>query len=200
MVGFAVQFGSALGLSVTTVTSSVETSTYGEGVTLTANVAPLPSSGTVTFYVVPPGEAGESLGASAVTGGVATLSLSTLPGGNNAVYAVYNGDGAELPSASPELFLQVSPATSSTTLTTSPNPSQLNQIVTLVATVTPSAATGTVEFFHGATLVGTASLMNGQASVTTATLSEGAHSLTAQYESSSDYLSSTSPAVDQVVK
>lgn len=94
--------------------------------------------------------------------------------------------------------IPINPTT--TALTSSPNPSTLNQSVTLTATVSPATATGTVTFFHGTTAVGTSALVGGAATLGVSNLSKGAHSLTATYGGDAEDLPSTSPAVNQIVK
>ncbi|SPF50011.1 exported hypothetical protein [Candidatus Sulfopaludibacter sp. SbA4] len=58
-------------------------------------------------------------------------------------------------------------------LTSAPNPSTPGNTVTLTATVTPAAATGTVSFLDGATSLGTGSRANGVATFAISTLSAG---------------------------
>jgi hypothetical protein len=87
-----------------------------------------------------------------------------------------------------------------TTLLASSSPtSTFGQPVTFTATVSPSAATGSVQFFDGANSLGTAVLSGGTASLTTATLAVGTHSITATYGGDSSYASSTSSALTQTV-
>jgi len=75
-------------------------------------------------------------------------------------------------------------STTSTTLTSAPNPSALGESVTLTAVVVPTqngTPTGTVTFYDGATQLGTATLSVGQAVLKFAKLAVGSHSLTAAY-------------------
>ena len=68
--------------------------------------------------------------------------------------------------------------------------------VKLTATVTPSAAAGTVEFFDGTTSLGFSVVSTGTAAKTTTVASVGSHSYKATYTpSTSDYSGSTSSAV-----
>ncbi|HEV8345846.1 MAG TPA: Ig-like domain repeat protein, partial [Vicinamibacterales bacterium] len=90
-------------------------------------------------------------------------------------------------------------ATTTSTPTSSLNPSTFGQSVTLTATVTPSAATGTVQFFDGATSLGTASLSGGSASLTTTAINAGTRSITAKYLGTSSYAASTSATLTQTV-
>lgn len=64
--------------------------------------------------------------------------------------------------------------------------------VTLTATVTPTAATGTVQFRDGATVLGTVTLSGGVATLTTSSLAVGPHTLTAVYSGDVSYTGSTS--------
>ncbi len=75
----------------------------------------------------------------------------------------------------------------SASIASSSNPSIYGQGVTLMATVTPLAATGIVTFYDGAALLGTGILTNGAANLTTSLLSSGAHSLTAFYGGDTTY-------------
>src|SRR5437870_5640342 len=96
-------------------------------------------------------------------------------------------------------------ASTTTTLTSTPNPSTVGQAVTLTATVRPVApatgvATGTVAFRDNGITIGTATLgATGSASFVTSTLTTGSHPLTAVYSGSLDFLTSTSAVVTQVV-
>ena len=74
----------------------------------------------------------------------------------------------------------------SASMTSSPNPSNLGQSVTLTGTITP-AATGKITFFDGTTILGEASILNGTASFTTELLSSGTRSLRALYSGNSTY-------------
>jgi hypothetical protein len=71
--------------------------------------------------------------------------------------------------------------------------------VTLTAAITPSSATGTVEFLDGATVIGTANIASGSASLTISTLAQGAHSITAVYRGDAANLTSTSAVLSQTI-
>ena len=90
-----------------------------------------------------------------------------------------------------------------TTLSTAPNPSSYGQAVTFTAVVTsgdgaPSDGE-TVTFMKGKTVLGTGALRGGSASFTTSTLQVGNNPITAVYGGDSNFVSSTSKAVKQVV-
>lgn len=88
---------------------------------------------------------------------------------------------------------------STTELALSSNSVTYGANVTLTATVTPSAATGTVTFYDGTTSLGTATLSSGSASLVVNTLTVGSHTLTASYGGSVTYASSTSDSVTATV-
>src|SRR5207249_3183458 len=70
---------------------------------------------------------------------------------------------------------------------------------TLTATLTPSGATGSVEFFDGASSLGSAPVAGGTASVATSSLTVGPHTLSAVYTPTGCYVGSTSPNVSHTV-
>src|ERR1700719_786283 len=74
-----------------------------------------------------------------------------------------------------------------TTLATSGTPSTYASSVMFTATVSPSAATGTVTFKDGSTTLGTGTLSSGTATFATGTLSLGSHSITAVYGGDSNF-------------
>jgi len=96
----------------------------------------------------------------------------------------------------------VPPVASATTtaIASSPNPSQFGQQVTLTATVTGNAPTGSVTFFDGATPIGTGSVSgSGLATLSTSALAIGSHAITASYGGDSNNLASSSAALVQAV-
>jgi hypothetical protein len=85
--------------------------------------------------------------------------------------------------------------------TTSGSPSTYGSPVTFTATVDQLAATGTVEFHDGITLLGSNTLINGVATLDISTLDVAGspHSITAEYLGDDTYLGSTSPEIQQEV-
>ena len=67
--------------------SSGNPATVGESLTFTATVSPVTATGTVTFY-----DGAATLGAGALSGGVATLVTSGLAVGSHSITAEYGGD------------------------------------------------------------------------------------------------------------
>jgi Bacterial Ig-like domain (group 3) len=91
-----------------------------------------------------------------------------------------------------------------TTLASSPNPSTYGQLVTFTATLTLSSGTitptGSVTFKDGSTILGSSTLdLSGVATFATSSLASGSHSITAVYSGDSNYSSSTSSVLTQIV-
>ncbi len=78
-----------------------------------------------------------------------------------------------------------------TALAPSPSPSVCQQAVTLQANVTPSNATGSVEFFEGATSLGTAVVTAGAATLAPVVYTVGQHIFTAVFTPSGCFAGST---------
>src|SRR5262249_22714979 len=81
-----------------------------------------------------------------------------------------------------------------------PDPGVFEESESLTATVAPSAATGSVEFFDGATSLGSAPCVAGGAVLETSALAVGPHSLSAQYLGDASHAGSGSPAISLEVK
>src|SRR5207244_2856178 len=87
-------------------------------------------------------------------------------------YRVISRDGAgNVATSSDKTFVTLSSQASTTTaLAASPAASSFGQSVTLTATVTPTGADGSVQFFNGAASLGSATLSAGQAQLTVTSL------------------------------
>jgi hypothetical protein len=95
-----------------------------------------------------------------------------------------------------DLFLANTPTY--TSLTSSPNPANFSQSVTLTATLSPATAAGTATFFNGATKLGTATLVGGMATFATSSLPPGSDSLSANYSGGGIYSNSTGTLIEQI--
>ncbi|MEI6197891.1 MAG: Ig-like domain-containing protein, partial [Verrucomicrobiota bacterium] len=198
-----------LNLTTLALGSSLNPSTYGNSVTFTATlqtngVTATAATGSVVFY----DGATALFTNSAISLGAATCTNSTLSVNTHFITAVYSGDTHYASSTnSPALSQAVnvaSAATTTTVLASSLNPSTNGNSVTFTATVqtngvTAAAATGTVTFLDGATTLGTGTVSGGVAGYTSSTLTAGSHSITAVYGGDSNYATSTSSVVSQVV-
>jgi hypothetical protein len=203
-VTFVVTASAATATSTTLTTSPASPVPHGTEVTLTAAITPVEAAGTVQFRdgTTPIGTP------AAVSNGKASVSTSTLTVGSHQLTAVFTPtDSATYsPSTSTVVTFMVTDSTgvtaTSTALTTSPpSPVAKGNPVTLTATVTPAAATGTVQFKDGTNPIGDPmTVSNGKASVSTSTLAVGSHQLTAVFTSTNAaYGPSTSPAVTFVI-
>ncbi len=203
------------GLTQTTVQTSASPSVFGQPVTFTATVDPVAPStldptGNVTF-VDTLGDMNPAndvvLGTSAVGAmGQAMLTTSTLPVGQYSIRADYTDPAGNYAASSSSILTQVvNPATTTTTITSSADPSVFGQPVTLTAFVdaSPSQAvpTGVVSFIvdgqnRGNVPVGP----NGRASIVVSDLALGDHTVTATYNSDTpNFVSSTSADFMQTV-
>jgi phage tail-like protein len=127
--------------------ASANPSTPGQAVTFQATVSPVTATGTVQFL-----DGTTALGTGAVSGGAATLAVSTLTAGLHSITAAYSGDGSNPPSTSAVLVQTVSATVSSVTLSSNLNTSSAGQAVTFKAQVSPATATGSVQFTDGVQL------------------------------------------------
>lgn len=193
-------------LSSTALTSSVNPSSVGQNVTFTATVSPpsgftTPPDGTVRFFIDGI-EQGIATAYPSGTTATATLSIATLSTGTHIIVAVFSGD-YNYTSSSATLTQTVtgtSLLSSVTTLTSNLNPSEEGEEVTFTATVTPTAATGMVQFYVDGFPYGSPATLNasGIATLSTSSLSVGDRTIDAVYEGNSTYASS-SGTLQQVV-
>ncbi len=102
--------------------------------------------------------------------------------------------------------LTVNKANTTTTVTASPNPSDIGQQVTFTATVaavSPGSGTptGTVDFLDGATIICDDAALNGsgQATCQISSLTAGAHTITANYNGSASFNTSSGTLPTQTV-
>lgn len=86
-----------------------------------------------------------------------------------------------------------------TTLTAANSSVSAGASDTLTATVSPSAATGTVTFYEGGTSIGTGTLSSGTATYAATFSAAGTESITATYGGDSTYSTSTSSAISITV-
>jgi len=181
------------------VTSSVNPSAFNQSVTFTATVtstAGVPT-GTVTLVVDGVNHSTGSLSSGKVAFAIANLSVGT-----HKISATYAGASDFAVSASGNVSQVVDAAKTTTTLASSLNPSTHGTTVTFTATVkslTSGTPAGTVTFTNGGTTIGTGTLSGGKATFSTSALAVGTHSITATYGATTDFSSSTSAALSQVV-
>ena len=195
--------------TTTTLLSNLNPSIAGQTVNFTATVAPVsPSaatpSGIVNFIdcinvCVPVGSG------TLTTSGQVTVPVSLPTPGSNSITAVYQGTSNFAGSTS-NAVSQFVQALTTTSISVSPTPSALNQVVTLTATVTPIGAsgppTGMVQFVIDAGKVVLSAPLNssGTASVPYTFTTLGSLSVIANYIGDANFAGSSSPTFSQPVQ
>ena len=181
-------------VSTTVVLSDVNPSAFGDTVTFTATVTPLAATGTVEFF-----DGATSLGLPvALSGGTASLSTAALTVGDHQITAVYSGDTNNAAGTSAAITQSVIQLATTTSLVSSLNPSVAGDNVTFTATVSPSTATGTIDFTIDGVKT-TVPLVGGQATFATTSMAIGSHAVSAAYSGDARFLTSTSATITQVV-
>jgi sugar lactone lactonase YvrE len=156
-------------------------------------------SGKVTFY-----DGTTVLGSATLANGAASLAVSFTATGSHAITAVYAGDTSFNGATSNTVTETVNALTPQVGLTSSVDPSLVNQQTTLTATVAPptgskTTPTGSVIFKNGTATLGTVALVNGVAALPVSFPATGSYSLTAVYSGDTIYGGLTSAAVTQTV-
>jgi hypothetical protein len=193
-----------------TFTCTPPSCTGGSGATGTATiVGDAVSSITVTNYgtgytsapaITLTGGGGTGAAATSTIGGLATITSSIFAAPSTSITATYAAQASFTAGAATKVFtVSAKPATTTVTGAVPVTPN-LNQTVTLSASVTSAIAgtpTGTVNFYDGApppgsgTLLGSGTLSSSAvASMTISTLAVGAHTIQASYLGDSVYATS----------
>jgi hypothetical protein len=177
-----------------TIESSSASVTEGQPITLEAYVNPSLATGTVTFY-----NGSSAIGTATIsqglTIGTADLGTAFSSVGPQTITASYSGDNFYTSSKSNSITIGVyssNLASTSLALQASTTTPQYQTSVTLTATVSPSAATGTVTFYNGSANIGSAQISGGVATVTTSFAAGGTDTLHAVYSGDYNYASSNS--------
>jgi hypothetical protein len=180
----------------TSLTSSLNPTTYGQAVTFTATVSPtVPNDESVSFYAN-----GVLIGKGFTRGGVASITTGTVPAGTDSIQATYIGDPDYASSTSSPLTQNVSQTATATVVTSSLNPSKPGQSVTFTATITPGVTNDeTVSFYSNGVFIGKGFTSGGSATLTTSALPAGSDSITATYPGDANYIGSTSSPLTQTV-
>jgi Bacterial Ig-like domain (group 3)/Galactose oxidase, central domain len=185
--------------TTTTLTSTPNPSSFGQFITITANVVGsggIPS-GTITFM-----EGAQTLNIAALnSSGIGLFTTNSLLAGSHSITAVYEGDANFNGSASAALVQQVNRAATLTAIQSAPNPSFFGELVTITATVTSPVGvpSGTVTFMDGTTSLGTGTLNGFGNAILQRALSVGNHSLSAVYAGDTNFNASTSTSTTQQV-
>ncbi|WP_258195556.1 Ig-like domain-containing protein [Rhodococcus sp. OK519] len=165
----------------------------GASVTLTANVTPATATGTVQFT-----ENGNNIGSpAAVSNGVATLQHTFQAAGVQAIGAAFTGDAGFAASVASQTqnVTVTDPDVASTTSLTVPQNAETGTAVDLTANVSPTGATGTVQFQDNGTDIGNAvAVSNGVATLSHAFTAAGSHSITATFSGGAGFAGSSAAA------
>jgi len=154
---------------------------YGSSVTFTAWLRPIvPDGETVSFS-----DGAVSIGSGTTSGGLATVTTSTLLPGSHNITASYIGDTNYSSSSSSTLTHVVFIVRPVTTLVSALNPCQVGTELTFTATISPAVPDGeTVNFYDGPSskrLIGTVTTLGGVATFITSALTVGSHMIWADY-------------------
>ena len=152
--------------TVTTVTSTLNPAYVTSAVAFIATVSPATATGTVQFL-----DGTTVLGTGTLASGSTSFSTSTLAQGTHSITAVYGGDAADVASTS-SVLSQIMKISAGMTVGLIPFPAVVGQTVKITANMT-SAATGTVQFTDGSTLLATVQVASGTASYSTSSLLKG---------------------------
>jgi len=174
--------------TATTLASVPNPSSVNQSVAFTATVttqAHGSPTGTVTFQSGTTG-----LGQVTLVKGQANLNYAFTMHGTNTITAMYSGDSTFLPSTSGALRQKVTPANTTTTITSLPNPSNFGQSVTFTINVAGQyggTPTGMVTLKDGQTVLTQVSLKGGGARYKTAALAKGKHHIVANYSGDANF-------------
>ncbi len=191
-----------------TLTSSTDSSVFGQGVIFTVTISSSASgeTGTVQFD-----DNGSMIGSGTVSGGQATFQTSSLALGTHPITAVYEGDDDFVGSSSTNNVNQtVTQASTSTGVSSNGDPGAVGQTITYTATVTVDApgsgtATGTVSFGDGGSPIPTC---QGLALPSTQPLrvtcaqaygTDASHTITATYSGDANFTTSTGGVAETVL-
>ncbi|WP_139794594.1 beta strand repeat-containing protein [Prescottella equi] len=179
-------------LATTTTLTVPQTARTGTEVTLSADVAPNPGSGTVQFK-----DNGAEIGAPvAISNGTAQLPHTFSSAGQHSITAVFSGaPGFTASSAAAQPVTVSVPDQATTTTLTVPPTAETNQQVTLTANLDPTNASGTVQFKDNGTNIGSAvAVANGVAALQYSFATAGNHSVTAAFAGNAGFSNSSAAA------
>jgi hypothetical protein len=195
--------GATLAASTTTLSpAAMQTHLEFQPVSFTALVqhtGPATPTGTVQFL-----DGGVLVGTGTVnSSGEASLTTTGLGIGAHFVVAYYMGDTNFAPSNSLGAHVTITRTNTETEVSSSVNPSELDEPVTFTARIEAlfgSGETGTVTFFDGPKKIGSGKVSVGKATFTTRALAVGTHYISAMYSGDANFEGSRSMLLSQVVK
>ncbi|HEY6305541.1 MAG TPA: Ig-like domain repeat protein, partial [Candidatus Angelobacter sp.] len=185
--------------------SSANPSVFGQPVAITAAVTATPPGAGTPTGVVSFQDGTTNLGTVTLVNGQASVALAAPAVGSHSITAAYAGDGNFSPSSS-ALVQMVGQVPTVTTISSSVNPSVLNQSLVFTATVgvappNTGAPTGSITFKDGTAVLGSAPLnTSGTAALTAPALAVGPHNVTAAYSGDANFAASASVNLAQSVQ
>jgi hypothetical protein len=182
--------------STTVMLNTPNPSLVGQNVTFTATVTPVLATGTPTGTVTFTAN-GSTVAVPVDATGVATFTKADLPAGTHSITADYGGDST-FQASSGSATQTVNKADTTTVVVSDLNPSVSGQNVTFTATVSPAAATGTVQFTIDGTVT-SVPVTAGQATLSTSALAVGGHVIGAGYTGDAAFNPSSSATFTQTV-
>ena len=178
--------------SSVTLTSSQNPAIVGSLVNLIATVNPIGATGSVQFL-----DGSTLLGTGTVgSNGIASISTSSLSQATHPITAVYSGDANDSSATSAVLSEVVK---QSTGLNIAYSPSIVAGSTETIVAGTNSAATGTITYTDGSTVLATVPLVSGTASYSSSTLAQGTHTITVSYSGDANFLSISNTATVTVL-
>ncbi len=189
--------------TVSALSVSPTSTTFGSPVKLTATVSPATPpgagtpTGTVSFY-----NGSSSLVAATLVNGVASTTLSTLPSGTYALTCTYNGSSVYGGSSCNTVPVTVAPAASALTLTSSLNPAPALTSITFTAHLTtnsqPAPAGNIIVLSLNGQTISLTTDATGSASYSLSTLTPGSYPVNASFAATSNLLASTASLTEVV--
>ena len=181
-----VTLAATLAASSVVLTSAPNPARFGLPVTLSAivtGIAGINPTGNVVFK-----EGSMTIGTASVSGGTATITMTTLAIGLHSIVASYLGDDNYAGSTSRPYAQTIDQGLAATmAIASSVNPAVFGTNLVFTATLNPGA-TGTVTFLDGASVLGVANITSsGTASISVNTLWAGSHNITATYSGDANY-------------
>jgi hypothetical protein len=177
--------------------SSLFPSLPGQAVTLTVDIAPVSGladpTGTVQFL-----EGVTDLDTTPVQSSQASVTRTLADAGAHTFHIIYSGD-FNYCGAIADFGQQVDRFAASLTLAVAPATSTYGAAVTLSASLSPSPASGQVQFLEGTRVIGMAAISSGKASLTIATFAAGTHPIVAAYTGDANWYSVRSAAVTATI-
>jgi autotransporter-associated beta strand protein len=198
---YVVNFNAPPGFSPATLPDASFGVTYTQAVTATGGAPPFTSLTVSNFNAADTG-----LAAPTVNLGAGTVTFNSKPTAVGAVSFTVNAVDSAGGTATKNYSFNVVQSSSRVILTSSASGGALTgQNVTFTASVSPTppatgTASGSVNFFDGATQIGTATLnASGVGTMQINSLSVGSHAITAEYSGNANLAAGTSAALTQVI-